>query len=276
MRCCSPPTPHQGASVTSRRPSGCGSTSTSRSRSLRRRARVRHRRRARGRAASVAHPDGDAEQRRRRRCAAGLGRGVYTATYRVVSADGHPVSGGFSFGVGGGRRARSATRPTVADLLARIGRRAARSRPRTASCAGCTTRRCCCWSARVVLPVCSSGVAAAAPAGRGGSCSARPRRRPASPRSRASRCRARSAAGVSLGRRARLGEVLRRLARDPHGRGVAAARAGVAAASPVALLVPARPRRAGRRSAWRCRPRCSSARCRYGGHARHAVAARRC
>jgi copper transport protein len=50
----------------------------------------------------------------------GLGRGIYTATYRVVSADGHPVSGGFSFGVGvpvpagGGRGA-----PDVAKLLER-------------------------------------------------------------------------------------------------------------------------------------------------------------
>lgn len=31
---------------------------------------------------------------------AGLARGTYTATYRVVSADGHPVSGGFTFNVG--------------------------------------------------------------------------------------------------------------------------------------------------------------------------------
>jgi copper transport protein len=47
-----------------------------------------------------------------------LGRGVYTATYRVVSADGHPVSGGFSFGVGQPvATARDA--PEVADLLAR-------------------------------------------------------------------------------------------------------------------------------------------------------------
>lgn len=46
-----------------------------------------------------------------------LGRGVYTATYRVVSADGHPVSGGFAFGVG---EQVSAARggPAVADLLA--------------------------------------------------------------------------------------------------------------------------------------------------------------
>ncbi|CAA9410719.1 MAG: Copper resistance protein D, partial [uncultured Quadrisphaera sp.] len=48
----------------------------------------------------------------------GLPRGIYTTTYRVVSADGHPVSGGFAFGVG---RAVSASRdtPQVADLLAR-------------------------------------------------------------------------------------------------------------------------------------------------------------
>lgn len=50
----------------------------------------------------------------------GLGRGIYTATYRVVSADGHPVSGGFAFGVGLQVRAGSAT-PEVAELLARTG-----------------------------------------------------------------------------------------------------------------------------------------------------------
>ena len=37
--------------------------------------------------------------------APGLPEGSYTATYRVVSADAHPVSGGFVFSVGkGGRR----------------------------------------------------------------------------------------------------------------------------------------------------------------------------
>jgi copper transport protein len=50
----------------------------------------------------------------------GLGRGVYTATYRVTSADGHPVSGGFSFGVGVAVTSARG-RPAVADLLARSG-----------------------------------------------------------------------------------------------------------------------------------------------------------
>jgi copper transport protein len=45
----------------------------------------------------------------------GLERGVYTATYRVVSADGHPVSGGFAFGVQ--VAASSGSAPSVADLL---------------------------------------------------------------------------------------------------------------------------------------------------------------
>lgn len=48
----------------------------------------------------------------------GLGRGVYTTTYRVVSADGHPVSGGFAFGVGEQVTVQRGT-PQVADLLAR-------------------------------------------------------------------------------------------------------------------------------------------------------------
>jgi copper transport protein len=44
----------------------------------------------------------------------GLADGAYTATYRVVSADGHPVAGGMVFNVGDGGTAPSAS---VADLL---------------------------------------------------------------------------------------------------------------------------------------------------------------
>ena len=65
---------------------------------------------------TVSHPDGEA-----RKAAVGvrggLGRGVYTATYRVVSADGHPVSGGFSFAVGDAVPATARGGPAVADLL---------------------------------------------------------------------------------------------------------------------------------------------------------------
>jgi copper transport protein len=43
----------------------------------------------------------------------GLGDGGYTATYRVVSADSHPVAGGFTFAVGNG----GAGAASVADLL---------------------------------------------------------------------------------------------------------------------------------------------------------------
>ena len=46
-----------------------------------------------------------------------LGSGVYTATYRVVSADGHPVSGGMSFGIRAAVRV-GRTGPTVDQLLA--------------------------------------------------------------------------------------------------------------------------------------------------------------
>jgi copper transport protein len=45
---------------------------------------------------------------------AGLPDGTYTATYRVVSADSHPISGGLVFVVGDG----AATALTVSDLLA--------------------------------------------------------------------------------------------------------------------------------------------------------------
>jgi copper transport protein len=47
------------------------------------------------------------------RLAQGLGDGGYTATYRVISADSHPVSGGFTFTVGDG----PASAASVADLL---------------------------------------------------------------------------------------------------------------------------------------------------------------
>jgi copper transport protein len=44
----------------------------------------------------------------------GLPEGGYTVTYRVISADSHPVSGGFTFGIGTG----AATAGSVADRLA--------------------------------------------------------------------------------------------------------------------------------------------------------------
>jgi len=44
-----------------------------------------------------------------------LARGTYTATYRVISADGHPVSGGFLFSIG---EAGAAPTKTVAELAA--------------------------------------------------------------------------------------------------------------------------------------------------------------
>ena len=45
-----------------------------------------------------------------------LPRGLYTATFRVVSADGHPVSGGFTFGLGTAV-AKGGSAPDVAELL---------------------------------------------------------------------------------------------------------------------------------------------------------------
>jgi copper transport protein len=57
------------------------------------------------------HPGGDAS-RLAVRLRAGLPKGGYTATFRVVSADSHAVSGGFGFAVGGAAAAGS-----VAELL---------------------------------------------------------------------------------------------------------------------------------------------------------------
>jgi copper transport protein len=48
-----------------------------------------------------------------------LGDGVYTATYRVISADGHPVSGGVAFTIGSPAAQTARTAPTVAALLER-------------------------------------------------------------------------------------------------------------------------------------------------------------
>jgi copper transport protein len=46
-----------------------------------------------------------------------LSDGTYVATYRVLSADGHPVSGSFLFGVGSGAVDRSAQPPSSGDRL---------------------------------------------------------------------------------------------------------------------------------------------------------------
>lgn len=49
----------------------------------------------------------------------GVEQGIYTATYRVVSADGHPVAGGFSFGVGEPVETGPGRGNDVAELLER-------------------------------------------------------------------------------------------------------------------------------------------------------------
>ncbi|HEX4363292.1 MAG TPA: CopD family protein [Solirubrobacteraceae bacterium] len=46
----------------------------------------------------------------------GLPKGTYVATYRVISADSHPVSGGLVFSIG---KTGSAAAPTVSDLLSK-------------------------------------------------------------------------------------------------------------------------------------------------------------
>ena len=56
-------------------------------------------------------PDGDATIGTGVRAA---GDGVYTVTYRIISGDGHPVSGGFTYSVGEGGPAST---PSVAELL---------------------------------------------------------------------------------------------------------------------------------------------------------------
>jgi copper transport protein len=63
------------------------------------------------------HPEGDGRAVAVR-LRGGLADGGYTTTYRVISADSHPVSGGFVFSVGEGGAAAAAT---VGDLLADQG-----------------------------------------------------------------------------------------------------------------------------------------------------------
>lgn len=63
------------------------------------------------------HPDGEG-QRLGVRLRPDLADGSYTATYRVVSADGHVVSGGYVFSIG---KAGRAPRETVAELVAADG-----------------------------------------------------------------------------------------------------------------------------------------------------------
>lgn len=60
---------------------------------------------------TLSRPDGDRTIATKLK---GAGAGVYTATYRVVSADGHPVAGGLTFTVGVGGQAPS---ETVGELL---------------------------------------------------------------------------------------------------------------------------------------------------------------
>lgn len=62
---------------------------------------------------AVFHPDGRGASIAIR-LKPGLEHGGYTATYRVISADSHPVSGGFVFGVG----EAAGTGKTVSELLA--------------------------------------------------------------------------------------------------------------------------------------------------------------
>jgi copper transport protein len=63
---------------------------------------------------AVRHPDGAGAQLAVA-LKPGLPNGTYTATYRVISADSHPVSGGFVFSIG---KAGTPPAETVGDLLA--------------------------------------------------------------------------------------------------------------------------------------------------------------
>jgi copper transport protein len=63
------------------------------------------------------HPDG-VGSKLATRLDPGLAKGTYTATYRIVSADGHPVSGGLVFSIG---KASGTTGASVSQLLQERG-----------------------------------------------------------------------------------------------------------------------------------------------------------
>jgi copper transport protein len=77
--------------------------------------RVFDRKAARAEQGDAFHPD-DAGSRLAARLRPDLAQGTYTATYRVISADGHPVSGGLLFSVGKATAAAS-----VSELLGDTG-----------------------------------------------------------------------------------------------------------------------------------------------------------
>jgi copper transport protein len=64
----------------------------------------------------VFHPGGDGPELATK-LKSGIGKGSYTATYRVISADSHPVAGGLVFSYG----KATATTATVSQLLAQQG-----------------------------------------------------------------------------------------------------------------------------------------------------------
>jgi copper transport protein len=68
-------------------------------------------------AGEVFHPGGNGPELATK-LKPGIGKGSYTATYRVISADSHPVSGGLVFSYG----KATATGATVSELLAQQGR----------------------------------------------------------------------------------------------------------------------------------------------------------
>ena len=150
----------------------------------------------------------------------GLGRGVYTTTYRVVSADGHPVSGGFAFGVGEPVTAQRGTpaggRPARARRPRARRSRAPTARPRPALRRAAAARR------RRLLPAARLARAPARPAGPAGCCWAPPSSGLLAALAGIA-LQGALGAGVSIGARARRAGA-RGLARHPHRPDVAAAR----------------------------------------------------
>ena len=65
-------------------------------------------------AGAAGHPGGDASKVTDR-LISGLGNGTYTASYRVISADSHPVAGTIRFVVGNGALARGSTSSTASN-----------------------------------------------------------------------------------------------------------------------------------------------------------------
>ena len=135
--------PRSGSGSSARR-SSCGCTSTRASRRCRTRSTSTTRRAGSSRARRARAPDNADDRRARSR----LPRGAYTVRWRAISADGHVVSGVFTFGVRvpapprdrGVRRRRARRRPSTSSAGSTSSRSRCSSAGSASGCSSCAGR----------------------------------------------------------------------------------------------------------------------------------------